>query len=278
MNLIRFLSLQGYSQSKIANLARERQILLSPAGSATQYPVTIDELRSTEVGYGDKVVIGDNTYHYRAARNKDVHISRSTTQDKGVARHDKNSKAILRITAAAGILALILLARHYKSWPEIYGNRQENSQALRELTEKAIQAQIQKRIEKEAKTNLAQQEKKEESEARAERNHESELKSITSELIQLDLDNNKDWSFVDNGTCTKAQALMSRIERLREQKGAVSFNFWVYESDLSGTTDADWNGGSRDRGYIVDGKIRAFELESSIQDYIKTCDAMRHVP
>lgn len=103
----------------------------------------------------------------------------------------------------------------------------------------------------------------------------NELTQIAVALISLDRDPNKLSS--ESSTCRDADRLLARIKELREERGVMDFNFWKFQTDMTGMTDADWNGGRRDKGYIVDGKIKAFELEASIEDYIKTCGVIPYI-
>ena len=105
---------------------------------------------------------------------------------------------------------------------------------------------------------------------------DNELKAIAVKLIEMDLDPDK--FSRSSTTCSNAKSLVSRLEALKEKRGVLDFNFWQYQSDMQTTSDSDWNGGLKQKGYIVDGKIKAFELQASVDDYIKTCDAMSVIP
>jgi hypothetical protein len=111
--------------------------------------------------------------------------------------------------------------------------------------------------------------------ARKELRQTNKLTQIAVALINLDHDPNKFSG--ESSTCRDADRLRKRIKELREERGVMDFKFWKFQTDMTDMTDADWNGGRRDKAYIVDGRINAFELEASIEDYIKTCRVILYI-
>jgi hypothetical protein len=120
-----------------------------------------------------------------------------------------------------------------------------------------------------------QEEKVAAEKARKELRQTNELTQIAIALISLDRDPNKFTN--ESSTCRDADRLLARTKELREERGVMDFNFWEFQTDMTDMTDADWNGGPRDKGYIMEGKINAFELEASIEDYIKTCGVIPYI-
>jgi hypothetical protein len=111
--------------------------------------------------------------------------------------------------------------------------------------------------------------------ARKDLRQTDELTQIAVALISLDRDPNKFTR--ESSTCRDADRLRERIKELRKERGVMDFNFWRFQTDMTDMTDADWNGGRREKGYIVDGRINAFELEASIEDYIQTCKVIPYI-
>jgi hypothetical protein len=165
--------------------------------------------------------------------------------------------------------------RSYRDWSKANRIEEDKRVALLKAEQEAIRAKEEDRIRREKVAEAARLAEQDRKERDIERNHEGRLKSITLALIELDRNPNK----FSNGspTCSKAKDLMTRIKKLRDDRGVVDFNFWTYKSDLQPLTDADWNGGRRESGYIVDGQINAFEVMQSINDYIKSCETIEYI-
>ena len=165
--------------------------------------------------------------------------------------------------------------RSYRDWSKADSIEEDKRVALLKAQQEAIRAKDEERKRREKVAEAARLADQDRIKRDTEKNHQGQLRSITLALIELD--RNPDKFSNGNLTCSKATDLMSRIEKLRDDRGVVDFNFWTYKSDLQALSDADWNGGRRESGYIVDGAINAFEVLQTINDYIKTCEAIRYI-
>jgi len=190
----------------------------------------------------------------------------------------KSEAEFFVLVMGLGFIVLLLGYNIYPGpqWRSESLARQKAAEAARIREESKTKAeelrQEQLRI-KEAQQEAARKAAAEAKTIREKQLHEQELRSIALELLAMSRDPDKFSDF--SGTCLKADNLMSRTELLRDQVGVVDFNFWSYQSDLRGENDPTINEALSNKAFIRDGKIDAFELLQSIDDYRKTCNAVR---
>ena len=166
--------------------------------------------------------------------------------------------------------------KSYKDWDVVNKQKREQENAIEDQRRRRENSSREAQYESNRRKEEQIQKKEEQLKIQRSYAEEKELKSITEAIIAMDLDRDK--FSRSSTTCSRANSLMSRLETLKEKRGVLNFNFWDYQTDMRDTSDSDWNGGAKQRGYIVNGKINAYELMASVDDYIKTCDAMSVLP